>query len=351
MKVVDFFSGCGGTSCGFRNAGCTIVAAIDNDRDAADTFALNFPEAKVFDNDIRDLETAVLQPLLECNSEPLLFSACAPCQPFSKQNRQPKKKDCRINLLDEFSRFVRFYLPDFIFIENVPGIQRKFRGDGPLDCFLQTLKELGYPGPCIKIIAASHYGVPQLRPRLMLIASKLASSTFPPATHGGGHGQKPYSTVREWIQDLPPLSAGGQDPNDAEHQASKLSRMNLARIRNTPEGGDRRSWPKNLQLNCHRNMLEVSGREGHMDVYGRLAFDKPASCLTTRCISYSNGRFGHPVQDRAISVREAACLQTFPRSFRLKGSLNSKARQIGNAVPPLLAEQIALHLLQKKKPS
>ena len=164
MRVVDFFSGCGGTSCGFRNAGCTIVAGIDNNRDAAATFALNFPEAVVFDHDVRDIETNVLQPLLKGSSESLLFSACAPCQPFSKQNRQPKEGDERIDLLDEFARFVRFYLPDFIFIENVPGIQKKFEGDGPLDRFLLTLKDLGYPEPSVSVIMASHYGIPQWRP-------------------------------------------------------------------------------------------------------------------------------------------------------------------------------------------
>ena len=346
MRVVDFFSGCGGTSCGFRNAGCTIVAGIDNNRDAAATFALNFPEAVVFDHDVRDIETNVLQPLLKGSSESLLFSACAPCQPFSKQNRQPKEGDERIDLLDEFARFVRFYLPDFIFIENVPGIQKKFEGDGPLDRFLLTLKDLGYPEPSVSVIVASHYGVPQWRPRLMLLASKHGSPAFPPETHGDGDGQKPYTTVGDWIRNLPPLKAGERDSFDPDHQAASLSEKNLLRIRNTPEGGDRRHWPDELRLPCHRSMFEAAGQEGHTDVYGRLAFDKPASGLTTRCISYSNGRFGHPVQDRAISVREAACLQTFPRSFRFLGSLNSKARQIGNAVPPLLAKRIALSLLQ-----
>ncbi|HEX8954895.1 MAG TPA: DNA cytosine methyltransferase, partial [Burkholderiaceae bacterium] len=119
-----------------------------------------------------------------------------------------------------------------------------------------------------------------------------------------------------------------------DHRAAALSKLNLARIAATPEGGGREHWPRRLLLDCHK------GHAGHTDVYGRLAWDKPAAGLTTRCISYSNGRFGHPEQDRAISVREAACLQTFPTDFVFCGSLNSRAKQIGNAVPPLMARSV-----------
>lgn len=349
MLVVDFFSGCGGTSCGFREAGCKIVAGIDNDMDAASTFALNFPEAIVYTDDIRDIRTDALRPVIGSNSERLLFSACAPCQPFSKQNRQKKHGDSRARLLDEFGRFVTAYLPDYIFIENVPGIQKDTAEGRPLKRFLATIKKLGYPAPRIEIAAALHYGVPQWRPRLIVLASRHASPTFPLATHGQEEGRVPYSTVRDWIGDLPPLEAGAQDPHDPDHRAARLSQKNLDRIRKTPEGGDRRNWPESLQLECHRKMSVESGASGHTDVYGRLTFDKPASGLTTRCISYSNGRFGHPVQDRALSLREAACLQTFPRSFKFVGSLNSKARQVGNAVPPLLAKRFGIHLLEQDK--
>jgi len=345
MNVVDFFSGCGGASYGFRQAGCKILVGIDNNSDAASTFSCNFPEAMVFNEDIRSIETNALSPLLSSCNGSLLFSACAPCQPFSKQNRQKKGGDERINLLDEFCRFVEFYLPDYIFIENVPGLQKFSGEDGPLQGFCKKLTELNYPPPYIGIAFALRYGVPQWRPRLIIIASKHEPLVFPPTTHGEGKGALPPSTVRDWIGDMPPLEAGECDPHDADHRAAVLSVENIKRIRHTPEGGDRRNWPSSLRLRCHEKVFVKTGKESHTDVYGRLAFDKPASGLTTRCISYSNGRFGHPTQDRAISLREAACLQTFPKDFHFVGSLNSRARQVGNAVPPLLAEQFGKHFI------
>jgi DNA (cytosine-5)-methyltransferase 1 len=135
------------------------------------------------------------------------------------------------------------------------------------------------------------------------------------------------------------LGAGQICELDIEHQAAKLSEKNIARIKATLQGGGRENWPENLWLECHKY------HRGHTDVYGRLAWDKPAAGLTTKCISYSNGRFGHPEQDRAITVREAACLQTFPRNYTFSGGMLSKARQIGNAVPPLVAKAIGETIL------
>lgn len=140
---------------------------------------------------------------------------------------------------------------------------------------------------------------------------------------------------------MPPIAAGEVHPVIPNHWAAKLSEKNLLRIQNTPEGGDRRHWPNNLKAGCHLNY------NGHSDVYGRMKWDAPASTLTTKCISYSNGRFGHPDQNRAISVREAARLQTFPDNFIFKGSLISCARQVGNAVPPLMAQRISESFITK----
>jgi DNA (cytosine-5)-methyltransferase 1 len=339
MNLVDFFSGCGGASCGFRNAGFRIIAGIDNNTDAINSFSLNFPDAKIFNIDIRNLSPKELESSLTNLSKPLLFTACAPCQPFSKQNRQKKIYDERINLLGEFLRFVEYFLPDYIFIENVPGLQKCSATDSPLQNFCHKLRTLKYKKPCIDTIYAMDYGVPQWRQRLIVIASKHSELVFPVPTHGERGKNPHYSTVSDWIGDLPPLNAGERNPDDVDHQSAWLSAKNLERIRHTPEGGNRKSWPSHLRLECHNKMFHETGKEGHSDVYGRLSFDKPASGLTTRCVSYSNGRFGHPTQDRAISLREAACLQTFPRDFRFSGVLNSKASQVGNAVPPLLAEQ------------
>ena len=139
---------------------------------------------------------------------------------------------------------------------------------------------------------------------------------------------------------MPKITAGETHPKIPNHTSARLSPQNILRIRNTPEGGDRRNWSKSLTAGCHKNY------KGHTDVYGRMKWDAPASTLTTKCISYSNGRFGHPEQDRAISIREAARLQTFPDSFVFCGSLLSCARQVGNAVPPLMAQRISESFVQ-----
>jgi DNA (cytosine-5)-methyltransferase 1 len=345
MNVVDFFSGCGGASCGFRRAGLNIIVGIDSNKNASETFALNFPEATIFNTDIRSLSPLDLEPKISNNPNSLLFSACTPCQPFSKQNRHKKQFDERIDLLGHFSRFIEHFLPDYIFIENVPGLRKYLFFGAPLENFTNKLSQLGYPEPSIKNIYAIHYGVPQWRPRLIIIASRHSKLHFPQPTHGLKNGSPNFSTVREWIGDLPPLKAGERSKDDEDHESARLSSLNIERIRNTPEGGNRDGWPLRLRLKCHLRMLSETGKEGHSDVYGRLCFDKPASGLTTRCLSYSNGRFGHPTQDRAISLREAACLQTFPRDFRFTGALHSKACQVGNAVPPLLAETFGKHFL------
>ncbi|MDR1873146.1 MAG: DNA cytosine methyltransferase [Deltaproteobacteria bacterium] len=339
MNVVDFFAGCGGASRGFQAAGLKIVAAIESNLDAAATFALNFPQAKIYPRDIRLLQPQDIKPSLAKLTGPLLFVAGAPCQPFSKLNRLKRDDDARIGLLAEFTRFVEFYRPDYIFIENAPGLKKYQAENSPLNTFIETLIGLGYPSPKEAVVTALEYGVPQVRPRLIVIASKHGELDFPGPTHGQRRPEVPYATVRDWIGDLPPLKAGEKDPLDPDHQAAGLSPLNLERLRYTPEGGDRCHWPTRLKLPGHKRLLKETGHEGYGDVYGRLAFNKPASSLTTRCVSYSNGRFGHPTQDRAISLREAASIQTFPRDFRFMGSLNSRARQVGNAVPPLLAER------------
>lgn len=330
IDVFDFFSGCGGTSCGFQKSGMNIKFGLDFDNDASATFARNFPGALVLNRDIREVRPEDLSEAVGRRQKPLLFSGCAPCQPFSKQNRQIRKVDSRRSLLAEFSRFVEYWVPEFVFIENVPGMQWFNEKAGPLATFKRKLKSLGYSIEA-RVVSASSYGVPQTRQRFVLLASRLGGVVLPSATHGPG--AKPLATVRDWIEGLPPLAAGESCADDPDHQCARLSTVNLKRIRFTPEGGGRESWPASLWLECHKR------HSGHSDVYGRLAWDKPAAGLTTRCISYSNGRFGHPSQDRALSVREAACLQTFPADFKFCGSLISKAQQVGNAVPPLMAER------------
>ena len=310
-----------------------ILVGIDMDVDAAATYQINFPEAHFICQDIRQVLTSDLEPHLRCRRErPLLFSACAPCQPFSKQNRCKSESDARASLLDEFHRFVRHFRPEYIFLENVPGIQRVHPSAGPVSRFLKLLNELDYEFD-YDVVDFLDYGVPQTRRRFVMTASLRGTFTLPASTHGARNGNPPHSTVRDWIRDLPPIPAGGKHETVPNHQAAQLSPLNLKRISSTPEGGDRRNWPEDLILPCHQ------GHKGHTDVYGRLSWHGPASTLTTRCVSLSNGRFGHPTQNRALSLREAACLQTFPRDFLFKGSFASMAKQIGNAVPVLLARR------------
>lgn len=335
VKVIDFFSGCGGTSAGLRSSGMEIALGIDHDHDAAETFRANFPEAAFILADIRILPTRALdEQIANLGDNPLLFSACAPCQPFSKQRGLPLTRgDKRVGLLGQLLRFVKRYRPELLFIENVPRINDGDFLNWEFDRFTRTLEKLHYSIER-RIFDSQSYGVPQKRSRLVLIASRLGPISFPAETHGPSAANPNYSTVREWIEDLPVIAAGEQHPDIPNHRASILSQLNLLRIRSTPEGGGWRNWPVALVPPCHRY-----GFRGYSDVYGRMKWDAPASGLTTRCISYSNGRFGHPKQDRAISVREAACLQTFPRDFVFTGNLSSTAKQVGNAVPVLVAER------------
>ncbi|WGL96279.1 DNA cytosine methyltransferase [Arsenophonus nasoniae] len=332
IKVFDFFSGCGGTSQGLSQAGFDIVFGNDIDKDSSETFRLNFPKATFINDDIKNLSTNLLDKLIKKYTQHyILFSGCAPCQPFSQQNKNKNIHDPRAGLLNEFSKLVQKFEPDFIVVENVPGMQKIKESKGPFFNFLRILDQKKYLYS-YGVIPAIWYGVPQKRERLVLIASKHIKIPLPPQENDGI--KKPYSTVKDWIYKFPPINAGEKHPIIQDHIAARLTEINLRRIRITPEGMGRESWPDELVLNCHKK------HSGHNDVYGRLSWHKPASALTTKCTSYSNGRFGHPTQDRAISVREAASLQTFPISYKFYGSFISKSKQIGNAVPPKMSEAI-----------
>ncbi|MBA8838830.1 DNA cytosine methyltransferase [Ochrobactrum sp. RH2CCR150] len=343
IGVFDFFSGCGGTSKGFQAAGLVPAFALDFDKDAGATFQKNFPQTVFSSTDITRFNPEEIEDLVK-SYDIKLFCGCAPCQPFTRQNTQKpdKKTDLRRSLLSYFGLQVERFLPDYIFVENVPGIQ-KVAGNSTLTRFIKRLEALGYK-TAVGIIEAQRYGVPQRRRRLVLLASKHGEINLPDETHGPQAGTG-YSTVRDWIAHLPAIRAGETHPVILNHRAASLSEINLKRIRATPIEGTRADWPTELRLHCHTK----TGYSGHTDVYGRMRWDGPATGLTTRCISLSNGRYGHPEQDRAISVREAASLQTFPDTFEFLGSLNSQAKQIGNAVPVVLAQAFGAHIVSHAK--
>ncbi len=197
-----------------------------------------------------------------------------------------------------FASMVESCRPDLVFVENVPGLQKLSADSQPFGDFLRRLDRAGYEMDYRPSMLAK-YGIPQSRRRLVLVGSRHGTIRLPEATHGPGTSNERYATVR-WIAHLPPIRAGEEHEEVPNHKAANLSLRNLERIEATPEGGGNRDWPPHLMLNCHK------GVSGYSDVYGRMSWDAPASGLTTRCTSYSNGRFGHPEQNRTISIREYA---------------------------------------------
>ncbi len=350
IAVYDFFCGCGGTSRGFEKAGIEVAFALDTDPDAKNTFTQNFPETFFCDKSIADLEGSDLEPaLIRYQDSFKLFCGCAPCQPFTRQYTESPKSDTRKSLLSLFGVFVERYMPDFVFVENVPGLQKlpKYK-HGPFPAFKELLVKNGYH-LTYGVVAAQDYGAPQLRRRFVLLASKHGEISIPTPTYGK-YRDNPYKTVRDAIADLPAIDAGEiyNGLRLLNHRAAALSELNMARIKaSAPDGGGRNNWPKDLWPQCYiRTNENGEAHPGHTDCYGRLWWDRPATGLTTRCISYSNGRFGHPEQDRAISIREAARLQGFDDTFEFTGNLNSMARQIGNAVPVDLAYAMGKHFVE-----
>ncbi|MEI7748563.1 MAG: DNA cytosine methyltransferase [Chlorobium sp.] len=350
IAAFDFFCGCGGTSRGFQKAGIDIVFALDIDQDVKNTFSLNFPDSVFCHKSITNLTSFDLQPVIDkYNDSYKLFCGCAPCQPFTKQKTESPLLDKRKNLLTRFGQIIEEYKPDFVFIENVPGLQKvPTHEQGPYPEFKRLLERLEYKMDC-GVVAAQDYGTPQLRRRFVLLASKHWPINLPTPTHGQSR-EKPYKTVRDAIEDLPPITAGEEyiDSFIQNHRAANLSELNMMRIKaSSPDGGGRNNWPKSLWPDCYsRTNLSGKKHSGHTDCYGRLWWSKPATGLTTRCISYSNGRFGHPEQDRAISIREAARLQGFDDQFQFTGNLNSMAKQIGNAVPVDLSFAMGNHFVK-----
>ena len=337
LKAIDIFCGAGGLTRGLLNAGLEVVAGFDSDEQLSDTYERNNPGSTFFHSDVRGLtEDHILDNGRVQSHDDLVLVGCAPCQSFSTLIRdQRRRPDAR--LLGEFGRLVDSVRPAVVVMENVPGIAR-LPGYSTYQRFLATLRRCEYEVD-VAILNAKEFGVPQNRRRLVLMASRMFAPSLPEPTHGAN--MRDYETVRGTISTYPPLNAGESDPSFPNHITSSLSELSLKRIRATPHnGGGWHSWPRELKLDCH-----IRSPNGHSDVYGRLRWDTPAPTLTSRCTSISNGRFAHPEQDRGISLREAAALQSFPDDYIFHGTHSSIARQIGNAVPVKLAEAIGRQIL------
>lgn len=332
MKIscVDLFCGAGGLTHGFGLEGIPVVAGIDMDPACRFPYETN-NDARFIERDISKVTKQELLSLFG-NAEVKILAGCAPCQPFSTYSQRYEiDSNGKWGLLYEFARLAKDTKPDIITMENVPTVAKH----AVFQDFVDTLKKLGYH-VWYDILDSSKYGVPQARKRMVLLASRYGDITAIAPTH-----LKP-KTVRQAISKLKPLQAGESSPHDRLHIASILSPINLQRIRASKPGGTWRDWPKHLVAECHQG---ESGKT-YSSVYGRMEWDKPAPTMTTQCFGFGNGRFGHPDQDRAISFREAAILQSFPRSYAFlpkDGEINVKqlGRLIGNAVPVDLGRAIA----------
>lgn len=347
LKIVDLFSGCGGSALGFRNQGFQISVAVDIDRAASESFKVNFPEAFVFTEDISKLSGKKIMNAGKINNgNEVVLIACPPCQGFSSARRKSERKaDPRNKLIYEFLRVVKEIRPIAFVMENVPGLAKGI-GKQFFDDILDELHNLGYQTEH-EIVNAADYGIPQRRKRLLLLGinKKYGTINFPKKTNSQKSTElEPWVSVRSAISDLPKISAGEKSISDQMHTSAHLSEKNLKRIMSTPRnGGSRNSWPEELILECHKNS------NGYKDVYGRMKWDEPSPTITGGCAMLSKGRYGHPEQNRAISLREAARLQTFPDSFIFMGNFGNIAKQIGNAVPTLLAERAAKEITKALK--
>lgn len=335
IEVVDLFCGTGGLSYGMKSRGLHILSGYDIDPTCRFAYETN-NEAEFHFADIREVKGEEVKRCYSRKSIHVL-AGCAPCQPFSSYAHTNKKKDPnKYDLLYEFGRLVKEVHPDIVTMENVPSILT-FSLKPVFPDFVNTLREEGY-SVMYQIVFCPDYGIPQTRRRLVLLASRLGSISLIEKTNTPEN----YKTVGDTIRDLEPIKAGSASTKDPLHRCRSLTEVNLLRLQNTPYGGSWKDWPEDLILDCHR---KESGKS-FGSVYGRMKWEEPSPTITTECTGIGNGRFGHPEQDRAISVREAALLQTFPISYRFfenesEVSLKNASRYIGNAVPPRLGEVLA----------
>jgi DNA (cytosine-5)-methyltransferase 1 len=334
-EVVDLFCGVGALSHGLKRAGFKIMAGYDTDRNCKYAYETN-NDAQFLTRDVAKLTAEEIRSHFT-GTLPTVLAGCAPCQPFSTYKHR-YDEDPRWDLVNSFGKLAAEVQSDFVTMENVPSLL-KYRNGELFDRFKNTLISAGYTVRW-SIAKCEEFGVPQRRRRLVVVASRKGEIAELSATH-----PKPVP-IANVIKGLPPLRAGETDANDPLHTSASLSPINVERIKASKPGGTWRDWPFELRARCHQK----STGQTYPGVYARMAWDEPSPTMTTQCFGFGNGRFGHPEQDRAISLREAALLQTFPANYQflpagVKISFTEVGRWIGNAVPVSLAEAVGRLIL------
>lgn len=350
IEAIDLFCGIGGLSYGLQQSKISVVAGLDIDESCKFAFEAN-NKAPFIKKDISSLNGEDLKKLYNKDGSCKVLVGCAPCQPFSTHTQKLKRNgsnvDGRWGLLYSFIRIISELKPDIVSMENVPNLKNEI----VFKDFVKGLKQMGYfvSKTDEMVIYCPDYGIPQNRKRLVLLASRLGEIHLIKPTHSPEN----YLSVWDSIGKLPPIAAGESHTNDPLHCSSKITSINLERIKFSRPGGSWKDWPEELILNCHK---KPSGKT-YTSVYGRMEWTKPAPTITTQFYNYGTGRFGHPEQNRALSIREGAILQTFPLNYRFIEkrediSFRRLARHIGNAVPVKLGEvigkSILAHIKQKK---
>lgn len=338
IGAVDLFCGIGGLTCGLRTSGIEVVAGYDLDSSCEYAYEANNGMGTFVCKNISDVTGEEINERLK-NFDIKVLVGCAPCQPFSTHRKDKKHRERHKDwgLLAQFGRLAEEAMPDYISMENVPELMK----ESIFAEFVSKLKKLDYQVK-YSVVKAEEYGVPQHRRRLLLLASKKGVIDLIEPTNDESHA----ITVREAIGDLPAVNAGDSCRNDPLQTASALSALNMLRIRASVPNGTWRDWPEELRLDCHK---KDSGQT-YPSVYGRMAWDETSPTITTQFYMYGTGRFGHPDQDRALTLREGAILQSFPEDYKFvrpgeKLSRKTIARHIGNAVPPKLGEAVGKSII------
>ncbi len=329
IKGIDFFCGAGGLTHGLKMAGIDIFAGIDIEKSCKNTYEFN-NNATFINKSIIETTAQEIKNIFKANTNKgdyTLIAGCAPCQPYSSINTRKKQSDERKTLLDEFGRIIRGVKPHFVIMENVSRLNKE---NPYFSKFIEMLENCGYIFE-YKVLNAKNFGVAQNRKRLFLIASRVKKVNI---TFEVIETSKIVS-LKDIIYNLEPILHNKPSDTDPLHKSKKLNDLNLKRIRATSKnGGLRDTWSDDLKLNCHK------GKNVFLDNYGRLSWDKLSSTITTKFNEYYSGRFGHPEQDRALSLREGALIQSFPKRYKFFGSDSQIAKQIGNAVPVNLSKAV-----------